>query len=69
MKHEDEFTEEITEVFKKLQESANHIINKHDDIKRERDDLVAFLRRCEKTNESEVIGIISDFLINYDIPF
>jgi len=69
MKHEDEFPMTIEKAEQELSEAVNYIKNKHNDIKKERDDLIAFLRRCQRMSPSGVCDAIDKYIIDYDVPF
>jgi len=69
MNHEVEFIETIEEATEKLNHAAYYIKNKHDDIKKERDEMLMFLRSLQKMDVLTTTDAINEYLTDYDIPF
>lgn len=69
MNHEDTFIVDIETAKKTLESSVSYIVDKHNNIKKERDDMLTLLRSCDKSSPSQACDKISNYLMEYDIPF
>ena len=69
MKHEDTHTETINQQVKRMNAAAHCIENTYNEMKKERDDTIKFLRSFLEKDLTVIHDSIRDYLDDYDTPF
>lgn len=61
--------ETINQNIKRMNAAAHCIENQYRDMKKERDDAIAFLRKCQRMSPSALCDAVDKYIDDYDIPF